>query len=268
MTNPYAAIERGHPGRIGWRIFYFDRLGSTQQAAGELAARGAAQGTVVIAEAQEAGRGRLGRTWYSPAGKNLYATVILRPNALALSQVASLSLAAGIAVAETLERFAPGEVALKWPNDIWLSRRKAGGLIAEAIVAPDQRLQYVLLGVGLNLNLAENDIPEDLRWRATSVLAATGQRCDRVGVADELFARLETRYREHAKSGFAGLKPTYDRYCALKGKKVSVVAGGQPRSGLVLGVDETGALLLEVGASVDRILAGDVSVESAYEEGV
>src|SRR5208337_3695988 len=130
--NPYLAIERGAPGRIGWRIHYFDEIDSTQEAARELAASGADQGTAVIAERQSAGRGRLGRTWHSPAGVNLYTTVILRP-LMPLAEVPRLSLVAGVAVAEALETIAPGLVALKWPNDIWLSRRKAGGIIAEAV---------------------------------------------------------------------------------------------------------------------------------------
>ena len=156
--NPYLAIERGAPGRIGWRIHYFDEIDSTQEAARELAASGADQGTLVIAEQQTAGRGRMGRTWHSPSGVNLYTTIILRPP-IPLADVPRMSLVAGVAAAEALEREAPGIVALKWPNDVWLRGRKAGGIIAEAVTDARQNLDCVLLGIGLNINLAADDIP-------------------------------------------------------------------------------------------------------------
>src|SRR6266704_3647762 len=117
--NPYQAIEAGGPGTIGWRIHYFEQVGSTQRVAAEMAEAGAAQGTVVIAELQTAGRGRLGRSWHSPPAVNLYTTIILRPR-IPLAEVPRLSLVAGVAAAEALEAAAPEMVALKWPNDVWL----------------------------------------------------------------------------------------------------------------------------------------------------
>ena len=160
--NPYLAIERGAPGRIGWRIHYFDEIDSTQEAARELAAeRRRRRAPLVIAEQQTAGRGRMGRTWHSPSGVNLYTTIILRPP-IPLADVPRLSLVAGVAAAEALEREAPGIVALKWPNDVWLRGRKAGGIIAEAVTDARQNLDCVLLGIGLNINLAADDIPPEL----------------------------------------------------------------------------------------------------------
>src|ERR1700692_338624 len=118
--NPYLGIERGAPGRIGWGVHYFYEIDFTQESARELAASGSAEGTVVIAERQSAGRGRMGRTWHSPAGVNLYTTIILRPP-IAMAEVPRLSLVAGVAAAEALKEVAPGIVALKWPNDVWLN---------------------------------------------------------------------------------------------------------------------------------------------------
>src|SRR5580698_2014483 len=184
-TNPYHSIETGEPGRVGWRIHYFHEVASTQRVAAEMAEEGAAQGTVVVAELQTAGRGRMGRSWHSPAGVNLYLTIILRPS-MPLAEVPRLSLVAGVAAAEALEEVAPGIVALKWPNDVWLNGRKAGGIIAEAVTDRAQHLDAVLIGIGLNLNLAKDDVPAELRERAISVLIATGHRCDRVAVANSL----------------------------------------------------------------------------------
>jgi BirA family transcriptional regulator, biotin operon repressor / biotin---[acetyl-CoA-carboxylase] ligase len=263
-TNPYQAIASRTPGRIGWDIRYFDEVDSTQRVAGELAQNGADEGTVVIAERQSAGRGRLGRTWHSPAGVNLYMTVILRPH-MPLAEVPRLSLVAGVAVAEALETIAPGLVALKWPNDIWLLKRKAGGIIAEAITDTTQGLLCVLLGIGLNINLTLNDMPPELRGKATSVLIATGQECDRVQFAATLFNLLGVRYKAAEAGGFSTVREVYERYFALNGRQVTVIDGHTTATGVVRGIDADGALILETECGPIRILTGDVSLEGAYD---
>jgi BirA family biotin operon repressor/biotin-[acetyl-CoA-carboxylase] ligase len=262
--NPYLTIERGEPGRIGWRIHYFDEVDSTQEVARELAASGAAQGTAVIAERQTAGRGRMGRIWHSPTGVNLYTTIILRPT-MALAEVPRLSLVAGVAVAEALEREAPGMVGLKWPNDVWLRGRKAGGIIAEAVTDASQNLACVLVGIGININLAAADLPADLRDKATSLRIATGHACDRIAVADSLFRLLDVRYMETVTRGFETVRPAWERYSALTGRLVGIVDGGRRVTGIVKGIDSDGALLLDAGGHIERIVAGEVSVEGAYE---
>ena len=264
-SNPYQTIETGGPGRIGWRIHYFDEVGSTQRVAAELAEDGAEQGTVVIAELQTAGRGRMGRLWHSPPHANLYATIILRSK-MPLAEVPRLSLVAGIAAAEALESVAPGLVALKWPNDLWLNGRKTGGIIAEAITDARQHLSCVLLGIGLNLNLAAAEIPPELRDKATSVLIATGQRCDRIALAAALFNRLDTRYMEAEAGGWDALRPLFNRYLALRGRRVTVVDTGKSVAGVIVGIDADGALMLDTGAGLARIITGDVSVEGAYDK--
>jgi BirA family transcriptional regulator, biotin operon repressor / biotin---[acetyl-CoA-carboxylase] ligase len=262
-SNPYKAIESGTPGRIGWRIEYFDEVGSTQRVAADMAAEGAEHGTVVIAERQNAGRGRLGRSWHSPAGVSLYVTMILRPT-LALSEVSLLSLTAGVAAAETLEPEASGLVGLKWPNDIWLNGRKAGGIIAEAVTEAGA-LVCVLLGIGLNINLAAEDIPPELEDKATSLLIATGHRGDRVALAERLFDTLDKRYAETVAGGFASLRARYEKYFVLKGRRVAVVDSTSRLSGEVAGVDDDGALMLVTETGQVRILTGDVSLEGAYD---
>ncbi len=228
--NPYLAIERGDPGRIGWRIHYFDEIDSTQEAAREMAAAGSDQGTVVIAESQTAGRGRMGRTWHSPAGMNLYATIILRPP-IPLADVPRLSLVAGVAAAQALDRVAPNIVAL----------------------------------IGININLSASDFPEELRDKATSLRIATGHPCDRIALADSLFNLLDSRYMETLTRGFESVRPMWERYSALTGKRVAILVGDRRESGVVVGIDAGGALLLDIGERVERIVAGEVSVEGAYE---
>jgi BirA family biotin operon repressor/biotin-[acetyl-CoA-carboxylase] ligase len=263
MDNPYQAIERGEPGTIGWRIHYFDELTSTQDYAAELAEKGTPQGAVVIAETQRAGHGRLGRQWYSPPGVNLYMTVILRPR-LSPSAVPCLNLMAGVAAAEAIETVAPGIVALKWPNDIWLRGKKTGGILARAMT-DGQQVTYVLLGIGLNLNLKTGDIPDDLRGIATSVQIETGSECDRAALAATLFLRLNRRYTEMQQGGFATILPLWEHYSALTGKTVTVVDAGKQETGVVKGIDDDGALILDGAAGLTRILAGDVSIAGAHK---
>jgi BirA family biotin operon repressor/biotin-[acetyl-CoA-carboxylase] ligase len=263
--SPYHPAEAGRaPGTIGWRVHYFEELESTQRTAADMAAVGALHGEVVIAESQTAGRGRMGRRWHSPPGVNFYGTFILRPE-LPVAEAALLALVAGVAVAETMELVAPRIVALKWPNDIWLGGRKAGGMIAEAVTDSHHRLTCVLLGIGLNLNLAPEHIPPELRDRATSVMAATGRPCDRVELAGELFSRLDSRYMETLSGGFAAVRPVWERYSALTGKQVIVVDGPGRLGGTVKGIGPDGALLLESEGKIVRVLAGDVSIEGAYD---
>lgn len=262
--NPYAAAQTGRPGTVGCRVHYFTEVASTQDLARELARGGAGHGEVVVAERQTAGRGRLGRSWHSPAGVNFYGTFILRP-AIPLAQVAPLSLVAGVAVAEALETVAPKIVSLKWPNDVWLNGRKAAGLIAEAVTDSNHRLTSVLLGIGINLNLAAEDLPPDLRDKATSVLIATGRLCDRAAFADSLFANLDARYSETIAHGFDPVRKTWLKYSALTGRRVTVVDGANRIGGVVTGIDREGALLLDDNGVTNRILAGDVSIEGAYD---
>ncbi|HEY2107892.1 MAG TPA: biotin--[acetyl-CoA-carboxylase] ligase [Candidatus Binataceae bacterium] len=255
--NPYQPIEHGGPGTIGWRIHHYAEVGSTQDVAEQLALDGAAHGLVVIAESQTAGRGRLGREWFSPTGVNLHATVILRPK-MAPADVPILALVAGVAMAEAVETVAPGLPGLKWPNDLWLREKKAGGMIAQLLAGTPP---CVLLGLGVNLNLTGRQVPAELRDIATSVLIETGQQCDRVKFAATLFARLDERLRQVQESGFGPIAPLWERYSVLTGKHVTVFDGQSRHSGAVKGIDHDGALLLVEDGNIQRVLAGDVTVE-------
>jgi BirA family biotin operon repressor/biotin-[acetyl-CoA-carboxylase] ligase len=195
---------------------------------------------------------------------NLYMTVILRPQ-MPLVEVPQLSLVAGVAAAEALEAVAPGLVALKWPNDIWLRQSKAGGIIAEAVTDTTKGLLCVLLGIGINLNLTSNDIPSELIGKATSVMIATGRQCDRVQFAAALFNLLDVHYKAAEMGGFSAVRQIYERYFALKGRRVTVVDGRTTVTGVVRGIDADGALILETRNDSIRILTGDVSVEGAYD---
>ncbi len=261
--NPYRAVESDVPGTIGWRIHYYSEVLSTQTVAAEMAQAGAAHGTTVIAETQSGGKGRAGRSWHSPPGVNLYLTVILRPGPQT-GPLGRIGVAAGVAAAEALERVAAGIIALKWPNDVWLNGKKAGGILAEAWADARRESFVVLLGIGLNLNLSHADLPAELQGRATSVLIETGRRCDRIEVARALLYRLQSRYMETVGGRFDLVRRAWEGYSALTGRTVTVVAGSERETGIARGIDADGALLLELDGATVRIMAGDVSVEGAY----
>jgi BirA family transcriptional regulator, biotin operon repressor / biotin---[acetyl-CoA-carboxylase] ligase len=256
-ANPYLAIEQGTPGTIGWRIHHYDQVGSTQDIARQLALEGAAHGTVVIAETQTAGRGRLGREWFSPTGVNLHTTIILKP-AITPGEVPVLGLVAGVALAEAVETVAPGLPGLKWPNDLWLRGKKAGGILAQLLTGAPL---CVLLGIGVNINLTREQVPEHLRDIATSILIETGKPCDRLRFAAALLERTHQRIGQAQQSGFAPIAPQWERYSVLTGKRVTVFDGASRHTGTVRGIDEDGALLLVEGGNVRRVMAGDVTLE-------
>jgi BirA family biotin operon repressor/biotin-[acetyl-CoA-carboxylase] ligase len=171
--------------RGGWRdVRWLARVDSTQQVARDLARDGAAEGTAVVAEEQTAGRGRLGRTWHSPAGENLYCSVVLRPPR-APGEVPQIALVAGIAVAAAVEEATGRRPAIKWPNDVLLDGKKVAGILTEMESELD-RVHHVIAGIGVNLNTRR--FPRELRDKASSLLLLTGRPVDRARFAAAMLA--------------------------------------------------------------------------------
>ncbi|MGH7787004.1 MAG: biotin--[acetyl-CoA-carboxylase] ligase [Candidatus Binatia bacterium] len=245
---------------LGRALHVHDELDSTNTTARELAAAGAADGTVVIAEAQRRGRGRLGRTWVSPAGKNLYLSVVLRSD-LPVDRLSQISLLAGVATCETVSEWVAA--AIKWPNDVLVAGRKVAGLLAEMDGAGAARA--VVLGIGVNLNSTAEDFPDELRDKAGSLRLATGEVVDRARFAGRLLTRLEVRYEQLRRTGFAAVAEAWRQQSNLIGRAIRVQEPGQIVAGTVLGIDEDGALRLRrADGSEHRVVAGDVTVVDGY----
>jgi len=226
----------------------------------ELARRGAAEGEVVLADAQTAGRGRLGRSFFSPEGVSFYGSIILRPQ-IPPVRAPQITLVAGIAVAEAVEKHAGARPGLKWPNDVRLGSMKIAGILTEMESEAD-RVLYVVCGPGINLNVPSAAFPPELRAIATSILAATGRRVDRVAFAADLFGSFERSYDEFLSKGLVRLRERWDAYSVLNGQWVSVEGAGETLEGRVLGIDEEGALRLEGRQGrIARALAGDVTLK-------
>ncbi len=248
---------------LGRVVHYEERTGSTNVVARSLARVGAADGTVVVADAQTAGRGRLGRSWFSPPGRNLYMSVVLRPD-VPPARAPQLALVAGSAVAGTIEAVAAIRPALKWPNDVLLDGRKVAGILTEMDSEAD-RVTFVIVGIGVNLNVSARELAGPLGDTATSLAVATGRRIPRAHFAGRLLWELERRYRRFLDTGFPGLRAEWEAYSALTGCEVTLAGPDGLRRGRVLGGDGDGALCLREGRDATvRVLAGDVTVVDGY----
>ena len=242
----------------GWLIHRYDRVASTMDVASQLARFGAPDRSAVVATEQTAGRGRAGRAWQAPPGSSLFCTLVLRPH-VAPDRLSTLPLVTGVAVAEAIESLTDASVQLKWPNDIWIGsdpkRRKVAGILATSTLR-DAAIDYVLVGIGVNVASDSGDLPEG----ATSLLAATRLRIDPLGVFHLLIARFSREYE--AYEGADG-RPSLDEWrqrAALLRESVTVEDAGNVHSGEFVGIDGDGALLLrEPGGVVRRIVAGDLT---------
>ncbi len=253
-----AVIKAGlNTGIIAKSIECHDELDSTNVRANVLAEQGAPEGSVVVAESQTSGRGRMGRKWSSPPGVNVYASVILRP-ALALSEATQLTFLAAVAVARAIEKVCAVRVSVKWPNDILLNGKKIAGLLNE-LNAETEGIHYLVLGIGVNLNMEKEQFPPDLRYPATSILQETGRRVDRIAFIQALFTELDTLYALLLERGFAPVRLAWEALFDLVGNTVNVDDGGAGINGIVIGIAADGALLVDTGSAHPRtIYSGDV----------
>ncbi|OPZ60739.1 MAG: Bifunctional ligase/repressor BirA [Deltaproteobacteria bacterium ADurb.Bin510] len=236
-------------------ISYLESTASTNQDARELAEQGAAEGSLVVAEQQTAGRGRRGRSWYSAPGVGVYLSLILRP-ALAASEVARLTITAAVAACEALRELSGLDVRIKWPNDLLVGQRKLGGILTE--VSMDQEsVSYAVVGLGLNV--ATGDFPPELAAIATSLRLASGRELRRAAVVRGVLERFERRYDELLNEGFAGILAEFKALSNVIGREVEVTIAGEGLRGLARDIDADGFLLLELGGGgVKRVLAGDI----------
>jgi BirA family biotin operon repressor/biotin-[acetyl-CoA-carboxylase] ligase len=238
-------------------IAYFSELDSTNRKAKELAVEGAPEGTLVVAEQQTKGRGRLRRNWHSPFQEGIYASLILRPK-LPPAEAPKITLATGVSVAETLLAITPVKPAIKWPNDILVNGRKICGILTETSTEMDA-IDFVVVGVGINVN--NRKFPDDLREIATSVYLETGRTFDRVTLMQEFLRQFERSYSLFLRSGFESIGKRWRELAMLLGKEVTVRMIDRTCRGRVMELDRDGALLIKSeNGELERIYSGDIQV--------
>jgi BirA family biotin operon repressor/biotin-[acetyl-CoA-carboxylase] ligase len=242
---------------IGKTIHHFHTLDSTNSKAYQLALNGAEEGEVVIAESQEKGRGRLGRQWFSPPFLNLYLSVILRPKILP-HQAPLITLMAAVATADAIQKFSGFIPLIKWPNDILLRDRKVAGLLNE-INSEMDRIHFVILGIGVNLNMSQKMFLKKIRSVATSLKIEMGQTISRKAFLQSLLQELEKWYTIFVKEGNAIILKAWRDRAHVKGRRVKVTSFGETLVGIAVDVDSDGALILETEEGKrKRVVAGDI----------
>lgn len=246
--------------RLGVPLVYREHTGSTNDDAMEFARQGAEEGTTVLADHQTRGRGRLGRRWESPPGRNVYLSVILRPS-MAATMAPQLTLVAGVAVVETIRAWLP-EAVLKWPNDVLVRGKKVAGVLVE-MAARGEQVDFAVVGVGINVNMASEDFPSELRELAGSMAEALGQPIDRNEVVITLLQKLEEEYEAYLQHGFEWVRTRWWDRAGMAGQRVSVNTGLRRLEGEAVGLDERGALQLRVGEEIVAIVAGDVTIHGS-----
>lgn len=243
---------------FGSPFYFFFETGSTNDIAASFAERGAPEGTTVLASCQSAGRGRFGRVWFSPPGAGLYASLVCRNKRAA----PYLTLAGGVAVADGVRAATGLPVQIKWPNDIVVQsghstmRRKLAGILAEATSTPEG-LQYVILGFGINLGPAA--YPPDLSDRATSIEVELGRHVDGAAVLAEMLAAFAERFRDLERGDSASVLRRWRELApSSRGAVVEWDTTRGPTTGVTAGLDDDGALLVRVGARIERIISGEL----------
>lgn len=240
--------------RIARRVYAYESTDSTMDIAHRLAAGGEPEGSVVVAEGQAQGRGRLGRKWVSPKGKGIYLSVILRP-ALPLSSVAHVTLMAAVAAARATESSLGRRPQIKWPNDILLAGRKVGGILTE-LSAELNRVRYVIIGIGLNVHAFAH-----LPAHATSLVQETGGRVNRLELARALLVELDRVYEIFLTQGIAPVLEAWRGFAEFLGHRIRVALQNRTVDGQAMDVDSNGALLVRTDTGiVEPVSAGDVLI--------
>jgi BirA family biotin operon repressor/biotin-[acetyl-CoA-carboxylase] ligase len=248
---------------IGHGINLLPEVDSTNVYANRLAQKGASEGVVVIADTQTSGKGRLNRVWQSPPHRNLYTSIILRPD-IALGDAPRITLAAGISVAEAILEYCSQGVALKWPNDVLINDKKICGILTE-MKTYGEKPAFVIVGIGVNINMRVGEFAEDIRNQATSLYEETGRETDRSDFVIRMLGKFEHWYRIFLAGNYEEIRASWLKYSNMIGKQVQVCFRDKIENGKVIGMDEKGALLIVDDLNrVKEILAGDVSLRANF----
>ena len=257
------AIET-HLGRTGWTVHLFDEVSSTNTLLKEMARQGAPSGTVLVADRQTGGRGRLGRTFLSPGGVGVYFSALIRPNC-APQELMHLTCATAVAMCDAVENafgFRPG---IKWTNDLVVGNRKLGGILTELTLDPRTHLvDGAIIGVGINCGQLSGDFAPTIRDMATSVRMVLGREADRNLLIAQMVKALETMDRELLASPAAMLE-RYRKDCITLGREVSILRGEEVRHATALDIDAEGGLIVRYDSGeTATVTSGEVSVRGLY----
>lgn len=241
---------------IGQNVIILDTVDSTNTYLKSLARQGTHEGTMVIAEEQTAGRGRLGRTWDSQKSKNLTFSLLLKPT-VNHEHFGVISLLVGVAVARALHSTTSLPVECKWPNDVLISGKKVCGILCEMVSNANQSLS-IIVGIGINVN--QTEFPGEIRETASSLSLEAGMLFDRVNVLQKVLEEIEYWYIQFQENKSDEIIQEWKKHSTMIGSIISIRQNENIMTGIFTDVSNDGALMLECNGSMHRILAGDVSV--------
>lgn len=255
---PQEIKENLHTKILGKEIHAYKALKSTNELAYRLAQNDAPEGTLVISDHQTRGRGRMGRGWFSPPKVGLWLSLILRPR-IPPSRAPGLSICAGLALASSVEQMTGLNAGIKWPNDCVVNGRKAAGILLELSAELD-KIDFVILGVGVNVNQDRKIFPKTLVKKATSLKIELGTEVDRLRLLKLFLERFEKIYLEFRESGLETLRPNIRKFSPILGKEIKVKWGKKILKGRAKDIDENGSLIITTGGRERTISAGEVSL--------
>ena len=245
---------------IGRDIQVFEQTTSTNDVMEKLARDGVKEGVVVFAESQTKGRGRLGRKWISPERKGLWFSVLLRPD-LRPQEATQLTVASATALRRAIAAETGLKPEIKWPNDILIGGKKVAGILTELSAELD-RVKHIILGIGVDVNLDEDELPAELRKAATSLKLETGGMVSRAELAVAILRELDFDYARICGGKFSAVADEWEAHCATIGKNVTVLIGDRKIRGRAEALDDDGALLVRTEhGHLERIIGGDVTLE-------
>jgi BirA family biotin operon repressor/biotin-[acetyl-CoA-carboxylase] ligase len=240
-------------------IVYLPETDSTNTRAKDMAARGAPEGTLIVAEKQTGGRGRRGRSWFSPPSDGIYASLILRP-IMSPGEAPRITLMTSVAVAEALLSLTQLKVRIRWPNDILVNGKKIAGILTEISTEMDG-VDYIVVGLGLNVNTPSESFPEEISGGATSILMETGKQFPRAPLVRAYLEWYEKYYEMFKKDGFGSIMRRWKELADIVGQQVTVSVIDKKYIGEVVDVDGDGVLILkDNNRDTHRIFSGDVTL--------
>jgi BirA family transcriptional regulator, biotin operon repressor / biotin---[acetyl-CoA-carboxylase] ligase len=244
---------------IGKVIKYVESVPSTQKIAHTLAQEGAEEGTTVIAEEQTEGRGRLLRSWYSPKGTGIWMSIILRPQ-LPPQRAPQFTLIAAVAVVQAIEEVCGLSPEIKWPNDILLNGRKVTGILTE-LQAEADKINSIIIGIGMNVNQSAADFPEELKSIASSLALEKEEKISRVKLIQKVMEKLELYYNLYMEKGFTPLKLLWESYAISIGRQITARTITGSIHGKALGINDDGVLMIEDGeGTIHEVYSADIEL--------
>ncbi len=260
LIRPEQILDELHTQIIGKKIMYYERVDSTNTVAKKLADQGADDGTVIVAEEQTGGRGRLDRSFMSPFAQGLWFSVIIRPNFPPM-EVSKMTLVAAVAITKVLRKMGLIHCGIKWPNDILVHGKKMVGILTE-LNASVEKINYLVMGIGINTTLSKKSLSKELKKTVTS-FAMEDVPVQRNQLLAEILQQLEQYYIVAQEQGFAPILEEWKVLSCTLGQEVKVIASDKTFSGKAVDLDENGNLLVDTGTAIEKVLAGDVHIRPA-----